>query len=92
MMVSTPTRHAVVVGGPNGAGKTSWAVRNLPTILGIREFVNADEIAHGLSPLDPDAAALTAGRLMLERLDALVAARKALRSKRRVPVAVTVVC
>lgn len=73
-MLSLPTKHAVIVGGPNGAGKTSWAVRNLPTVLGINEFINADEIARGLSPLDPDAGALAAGRLMLQRLDDLVAA------------------
>ena len=38
-------REAVILGGPNGAGKTSWALRYLDPTLGIREFVNADEIA-----------------------------------------------
>jgi predicted ABC-type ATPase len=69
---SDPTRDVVIVGGPNGAGKTTWAVKHLSAALNIREFVNADEISRGLSPLDPEASALAAGRLMLERLDALV--------------------
>src|SRR5436309_12247804 len=68
------TKDVVVIGGPNGAGKTSWVLRWLPDILPIREFVNADEIARGLSPLDPESAALPAGRAMLHRLDELVAA------------------
>jgi predicted ABC-type ATPase len=67
-------KNAVVVGGPNGAGKTTWATKNLPTTLNIREFVNADEIARGLSPFDPDSNSVVAGRMMLDRLDALVRA------------------
>src|SRR5712691_4165619 len=73
-MQSNLTKHAVVVGGPNGAGKTSWAAKHLPATLNIREFVNADEIARGLSPLDPDSSIVAAGRVMLDRLDALVGA------------------
>ena len=69
---------AVVIGGPNGAGKTSWALRYLEPVLGIREFVNADEIARGLSPLNPDGAAFTAGRLLVERINALAAAGESL--------------
>ena len=61
-----------MVGGPNGAGKTTWAVHHLQTNLGIREFVNADEIARGLSPLDPESGAIAAGRTMLARLNELV--------------------
>jgi predicted ABC-type ATPase len=68
-MASQP--DVLMVGGPNGAGKTSWATRSL-SALGIREFVNADEIARGLSPLDPDAGAIAAGRVMIERLNVLV--------------------
>jgi predicted ABC-type ATPase len=63
-----------MVGGPNGAGKTSWAYRQLPATLSITEFVNADEIARGLSPLDPESSALSAGRLMIARLNELVEA------------------
>jgi predicted ABC-type ATPase len=65
------TKGIVVVGGPNGAGKTSWAAKHLPTTLNIREFVNADEIARGLSPFDPDSSIVAAGRVMLDRLDML---------------------
>jgi predicted ABC-type ATPase len=70
------TKDVVIVGGPNGAGKTTWAFNRLPPTLNIREFVNADEIARGLSPLDPEGGALAAGRLMLERLNTLVNERQ----------------
>ena len=56
-----------MIGGPNGAGKTTIALRLLPA-LGCHEFVNADSIAAGLSPLNPEHYALPAGRLMLERI------------------------
>lgn len=59
-----------VIGGANGSGKTTSALTILPT-LGITEYVNADAIAAGLSPLNPEARALQAGRLMLERLRTL---------------------
>jgi predicted ABC-type ATPase len=57
-----------VIGGPNGAGKTTAAMRLVPRSLGLREYVNADAIAVGLSPFNPDRMALQAGRLMIERL------------------------
>ena len=63
----------VVLAGPNGAGKSSAAASLLPE-LGIDEFVNADVIAAGLSPSDPQSAALPAGRIMLQRLGELIAA------------------
>jgi len=71
-MHADQSRHVIVVGGPNGAGKTTWAIHRLPDILAIRDFVNADEIARGLSPLDPESSALAAGRLMIARLNELV--------------------
>jgi predicted ABC-type ATPase len=64
--------HVVMIAGPNGAGKTSAAMTLLPDYLNIREFVNADEIARGLSPLNPSAAASAAGRIMKERIDHLI--------------------
>jgi predicted ABC-type ATPase len=67
-------KDAIVIGGANGAGKTSWATDQLPSTLQLREFVNADEIAQGFFPLDPEGNALAAGRLMIERLRALVQA------------------
>ena len=65
-------KDVIVIGGPNGAGKTTWAYRRLSPTLNISEFVNADEIARGISPLDPEAGAIAAGRLMLVRLNELV--------------------
>lgn len=59
----------IILAGPNGAGKTTGAFELLPRVYGIAHFVNADEIARGLSPLAPERAALAAGRLMLERID-----------------------
>jgi predicted ABC-type ATPase len=61
-------KDLVIIGGPNGAGKTTAAERLLPADLNIREFVNADEIARGLSPFNPEGSAVTAGRLMIRRI------------------------
>ncbi len=61
-----------VIGGANGSGKTTVALSVLPSILGVFEYVNADAIAAGLSPLNPESMAIQAGRLMLERLQTLV--------------------
>ena len=60
-------RKIVILAGPNGAGKTTLAREYLPAGL---PFVNADLIAAELAPEDPAAAAVRAGRLMLEQLDA----------------------
>lgn len=71
-------RDLVIIGGPNGAGKTTTAARLLPDALGIREFVNADNIAAGLSPYDQAAAAIPAARIMLARVKELMAAGRSL--------------
>jgi predicted ABC-type ATPase len=65
----------VILGGPNGAGKTTAAQVVLPKQLDIREFVNADEIARGLSPFNAERTAAAAGRLMIERMRSLVRER-----------------
>jgi predicted ABC-type ATPase len=65
-------KDVVILGGPNGAGKTTAAARLLPTELRIVEFVNADEIARGLSPFNPEGSAIIAGRVMIERMRALM--------------------
>ena len=57
-----------IVAGPNGAGKTTFARTFLPEYAHCKEFVNADLIASGLSPFPPEAAALRAGRLLLEQI------------------------
>lgn len=61
-----------LIGGCNGAGKTTLAFELLPR-LGILRFLNADEIARGLSPLDPSLGALHAGRLVIEQARSLIA-------------------
>lgn len=60
-----------VLGGPNGAGKTTTAQVLLPESLNVQHFVNADLIAKGLSPFNPEATAIVSGRLMLERVHGL---------------------
>jgi len=57
-----------VIGGPNGSGKTTSAKTLLPELLECHEYVNADSVAAALSPFNPDAVAIQAGRLMLERI------------------------
>lgn len=62
-----------IISGCNGAGKTTASYTVLPEILGCKEFVNADEIARGLSPFNPSSVAIEAGRLMLQRIEDLLA-------------------
>ena len=69
-------KDIIVIGGPNGAGKTTAARELLPGLLGIREFVNAGEIARGLSPFNELGVALLAGRLMIERMRQLARGRE----------------
>jgi predicted ABC-type ATPase len=64
-----------IVAGPNGAGKSTFARLFLPDYADCREFVNADLIAAGLSPFNPEGQAIQAGRLMLARIDSLARAR-----------------
>jgi predicted ABC-type ATPase len=63
--------NVFVIGGCNGAGKTTASLAILPALLNCQEFVNADAIAAGLSPLNPDSVAVIAGRMMLERMQDL---------------------
>jgi len=63
------------VAGPNGAGKSTFARLFLPDYADCREFVNADLIAAGLSPFNPEGQAIQAGRLMLARIASLARAR-----------------
>ena len=66
------TKNLYIISGCNGAGKTTASYTVLPDILDCREFVNADEIARGLSPFNPESMAIEAGRLMLSRIDDLL--------------------
>lgn len=65
-----------IIAGCNGAGKTTASYSVLPNLLECREFVNADEIAKGLSPFNPESVAIEAGKLMLQRIDLLLSQRK----------------
>ena len=65
-------KNLYIIAGCNGAGKTSASVTILPEILNCKEFVNADEIARGISPFNPESVAVEAGRLMLQRIDFLL--------------------
>jgi len=62
-------KKVVIIAGPNGAGKTTFAREFLPFEAGCPIFINADLIAAGLSPFNPEAAAFHAGRLMLAEID-----------------------
>ncbi len=62
-----------IIAGCNGAGKTTASFTILPEILDCKEFVNADEIAKGLSPFQPEKVSLEAGRIMLKRINELLA-------------------
>jgi predicted ABC-type ATPase len=61
-----------VIAGCNGAGKTTASYTILPEILDCKEFVNADEIAKGISPFQPEKVGIEAGRMMLKRIKSLL--------------------
>jgi predicted ABC-type ATPase len=65
-------KHLYVIAGCNGAGKTTASYTILPEMLACKEFVNADEIARGLSPFQPEKAAIQGGKLMLSRIKSLL--------------------
>lgn len=58
-----------IISGCNGAGKTTASYTMLPEMLECKEFINADEIAKGLSPFQPEKAAIEAGRIMIRRIE-----------------------
>jgi len=61
-----------IIAGPNGAGKTTFAENFLPEEAGCLNFLNADLIACGISPFNPENVALEAGKLFLKRMDTIV--------------------
>ncbi|MDH7462642.1 zeta toxin family protein [Chitinophagaceae bacterium 26-R-25] len=69
-------KNLYIIAGCNGAGKTTASFTILPEMLNIKEFVNADEIAKGLSPFNQEGVALEAGRIMLHRINELLTENK----------------
>ena len=65
-------KNLYIIAGCNGAGKTTASYTILPEILECKEFVNADEIARGLSPFNPNSTSIEAGKLMLKRIRELL--------------------
>ncbi|MDD3695137.1 MAG: zeta toxin family protein [Lentisphaeria bacterium] len=73
-MQKKPTCY--IIAGPNGAGKTTFAMQYLPKIAECLNFVNADEIAKGLSPLNMQAARIRAGRILLQIINEKIRLRE----------------
>jgi predicted ABC-type ATPase len=65
-------KNLYIIAGCNGAGRTTASFTILPEILDCKEFVNADEIAKGLSPFQPEKVSFEAGRIMLKRINELL--------------------
>ena len=65
-----------IIAGPNGAGKTTSAKVLVPDVFRTHYFINADEIAKTINPLNPEAVALQAGRMMLKQIDELIEKKK----------------
>jgi predicted ABC-type ATPase len=63
-----PNRSVYIIAGPNGSGKTTFAREFLPEYVNCPNFVNADLIAQGLAPFEPRAAAIKAGKLVLQQI------------------------
>ena len=65
-------KNLYIIAECNGAGKTTASFTILPEILDCKEFVNADEIAKGLSPFQPEKVAVESGRIMISRINDLL--------------------
>ncbi len=68
----TPSKKILIIAGPNGAGKTTFATEFLLNEADCPTFVNADMIASGLNPFQPERSAVQAGRLMLDMIEGYV--------------------
>ena len=65
-------KNLYIIAGCNGAGKTTASFTILPEIIECKEFVNADEIAKGLSPFQPEKVSFESGRIMINRINELL--------------------
>jgi predicted ABC-type ATPase len=68
-----PDKNLYIIAGCNGAGKTTASYTILPEIIECKEYVKADEIAKGISPFQPEKVAVEAGRIMINRINELLA-------------------
>jgi predicted ABC-type ATPase len=75
-LTAQPAPTCWIIAGPNGAGKTTFALQYLPQVANCRNFINADSIAAGLSPLAPETALLTASRLFLREIETRIHSRQ----------------
>ena len=66
--MAAPQKTIIIIAGPNGAGKTTLADEFLPNEAGCLPFINADQIAERLDPVQPECAAVAAGRVMLDMI------------------------
>ena len=66
------SKTCFIVAGPNGAGKTTFAESYLVEEANCYNFINADLIAQGVSPLRPESAGLEAGRILFRKMDEFV--------------------
>lgn len=66
-------KQIIILAGPNGAGKITFAAEFLPNEAAVVNFINADLIAFGLSPFDPESVAIEAARILLYRIDDVLA-------------------
>ena len=67
-MMTKSQKKCYIIAGPNGAGKTTFALQYLPQLTNCNNFINADMIAAGLSPLAPDKSQIKAARLFLSEI------------------------
>jgi predicted ABC-type ATPase len=74
-----------IIAGPNGVGKTTFAREFLPNYANCTNFVNADLIAQAMAPFSPETAAMRAGRMMLDEIQALAEKRASLLSRQHSP-------
>ena len=68
-MTANINKKIIIIAGPNGAGKTTFAKHFLPKEAHTFHFINADLIAAGLAPFNPESVSFKAARLMLNELD-----------------------
>ena len=75
-MIGSTHPTCYIIAGANGAGKTTFALKYLPKIVSCRNFINVDEIARGVSPLNIEAGQLQASRIFLELMHQKISLRK----------------